>query len=136
MEKYVMSLEEREFVKIQTQELRENVQVEKNKLFHFRNFFVASIILIVFFSNKSFDSLFQLDIFSIIIEIILITFSFLMFLCKWTALDNLIFAKRMLWMYEAPEDEVIKQFIKFCNFNYLPEVPSPEDTENLPVDTH
>lgn len=136
MEKYVMSLEEREFVKIQTQELRENVQVEKNKLFHFRNFFVASIILIVFFSNKSFDSLFQLDIFSIIIEIILITFSFLMFLCKWTALDNLIFAKRMLWMYEAPEDEVIKQFIKFCNFNYLPEVPSPEATENLPVDTH
>ncbi len=110
------SEEEREQISLQAKELRDTVQVEKNKLFHYRNFFIASIILIVFFSNKSFDLLLQFDLLSIVIEIIFITFSFLMFLFTYAALDNLRFTKQMLWMYETPVEEVERQFEEFCDF--------------------
>lgn len=116
MGNHIMSVSEREEMEMRAQELRNNVGIEENKLFHYRNFFIASIILIVFFSNKSFELLLQCDWLSISVAVILFAFSFLMFLFAYAALDNLRFYKSMLWVYETPEGEVMKQFEKFCDF--------------------
>jgi hypothetical protein len=108
---------ERDEIEMQATELRNKVQVEKNKLFHFGNLFIASIVLVMFFTYKSFDLLIQYDVLSIVINCILIVFSFLLFICKYTALDNLTFYKQLLWLYETPTEEVVQQFEGFCDFD-------------------